>query len=205
MIWGALGLAACGGLAADGDELEEAERCTAVGPCAPATGYGDAASRVLTRGITPDGQGPGLAPPGAGNGPAAAPEAGVGSVCGAPSAAADGAATESVAVGEVSLTENPGCGAGNLCLTRARSPGIECSTAAPGPDGACPDERVVPIPPSLAPALPELDRVCTCRCGGYDEGAEYCACPVGMTCRELIRSLGTNGAALAYAGSYCLY
>ncbi|HTV25015.1 MAG TPA: hypothetical protein VMG12_40255, partial [Polyangiaceae bacterium] len=66
------------------------------------------------------------------------------------------------------------------------------------------DDELVPVPPVLAPELPVVDRVCTCRCNGGPAGTN-CSCPTGMECRELITSSGVNGAAADYVGSYCLY
>lgn len=200
-----LAFGGCGGLAADGHGPDGVTPCPPGQTCAGSAIDGDAEPRRPARDGTPAeeaaeelGRGPAAA---AGLEPGVAPGGRVGSACEAPSAADERG--ESVTVGEVSLAESEGCGVGNLCLARAQPGEATCSTAS-GAGGVCPDERILPIPPALAPVAPR-GRVCTCRCGGFDEGAEYCSCPAGMTCRELIRTLGTNGAALAYAGSYCLY
>jgi hypothetical protein len=115
---------------------------------------------------------------------------------------------ERVTIGEIVLEASGNCGAGHLCLMWAGADG-SCLVS---DDSGCGvldrDDEFVPVPPVLAPALPELDRVCTCRCGG-GEGAsgagQYCSCPEGMSCRELIRSSGVNGAAAEFVGSYCLH
>jgi hypothetical protein len=199
ILCGGLTLAGCGGLAADGEVLAEPEPCPRGDACAQAILDGEA-----------DGQAP--RPDGASVRRSTAPrtpeahaESGVGEAC-EPAPADDGAETDSVSVGELSLSETASCGRSKVCLTRAQPNENACSTATLGPDGeACPEQRVVPVPPQLAPALPPLERLCTCRCGGFEQGAEYCSCPAGMSCRELIRTVGTNGAARDYAGSYCLY
>jgi hypothetical protein len=196
ILCGALAFAGCGGLAADGEALAEPEPCPGGGACAQAT---------------LDGKADGQAPRADGSSVRRStlpktPEAQTGSRIGAacePTPADDGVETDSVAVGELSLSENASCGPSNVCLTRAQPDENACSALGPG--DACPEHRVVPVPPPLAPALPALENLCTCRCGGFDPGAEYCSCPAGMSCRELIRTVGTNGAARDYAGSYCLY
>lgn len=198
ILWGALALAGCGGLAADGAVLAEPEECAPGGVCAPATLDGEADGHAAHGGAA---HVESTAPVRPADAP---PESRLGAPCEPPSAD-DGVGADSVAVGELSLSQGGSCGANNLCLTRARPEESACSTAALGPDGVCPDQRVVPIPPSLAPALPPLEGLCTCHCGGFEQGAEYCTCPGGMSCRELIRTLGTNGAARDYAGSYCVY
>jgi len=47
---------------------------------------------------------------------------------------------------------------------------------------------------------------CSCRCanadGNTDDGARYCECPSGFTCRKLIDNLGLGSEQLA--GSYCI-
>jgi hypothetical protein len=47
---------------------------------------------------------------------------------------------------------------------------------------------------------------CSCRCanaeGSTDDGARYCECPSGFTCRKLIDNLGLGSTQLA--GSYCI-
>jgi hypothetical protein len=43
---------------------------------------------------------------------------------------------------------------------------------------------------------------CSCRCGGQDPAANYCDCPSGFECAELIQDLGLGSDQLA--GSYCI-
>lgn len=201
----ALALAGCGGLAADGDGVAEASvPCLPGGACAEATHDGDGDSRVFTGHDRRDARAGAVngAPLAMVNAPDAPTERRLGGPCESPPLG-DGVEAESVAVGELSLSES--CGAGYVCLTRARPDESACASAALGADDSCPDQHVVPIPPPLAPPLPPLEGLCTCRCDGFGGGADYCSCPTGMTCRELIRTLGTNGAARDYAGSYCLY
>jgi hypothetical protein len=195
ILCGALAFAGCGGLAADGGVLAEPEPCPGDGACALATVDGEA------EGQAPRVDGASVPRSTMPRSPEAHAQSRLGEAC-QPAPADDGA--DSVSVGELSFSENASCGPSNVCLTRAQPDENDCSTATLGPDGACPEQRVVPVPPQLAPALPPLERLCTCRCGGFEEGAEYCSCPAGMSCRELIRTVGTNGAARDYAGSYCL-
>jgi hypothetical protein len=89
----------------------------------------------------------------------------------------------------------------------------------PGTSGATEDDAIsVPVSPQYyqrsAKASPERtgqgpveDSVyCSCRCanakGSTDDGARYCECPSGFTCRKLIDDLGLGSAQLA--GSYCI-
>jgi hypothetical protein len=98
------------------------------------------------------------------------------------------------------------CGSKGVCLVhdfqgRATCPSGQaeegiCST----PDG---EPVVVPVPPQLADRPAEQAMVCSCRCDGPDANADYCACPSGMRCVELIVSQGR--ATDDYAGSYCIY
>lgn len=171
-----LALGSCGGLAADGrDELE------------PAREPGSSPAAF----VEPRDRGPGMPP---------APSApGVGDAC---EPSSEGA--ERVVIGELVLEASGDCGAGHLCLMRAGvDPACALSTDSPGCAAMDRDDELVPVPPSLAPALPAPGRVCTCRCAGG--GDDDCRCPEGMACRELIRSAGANGAAADFVGSYCLY
>lgn len=59
----------------------------------------------------------------------------------------------------------------------------------------------VAVPPQLMDRPPEGAVYCSCRCDGPDVDAEYCTCPEGMHCAELIEDTGTNPGA---AGSYCV-
>jgi hypothetical protein len=184
--------------------LAEPEECAPGEACAQATLDGEADGHAAHGGAANVGSAANVRSGAPVRPPAAPPESRIGAPCEPPSAD-DGVGADSVAVGELSLSEGGSCGANNLCLTRARPDESACSSAALGPDRVCPDQQVVPIPPSLAPALPPVEGLCTCHCGGFEQGAEYCTCPAGMSCRELIRTLGTNGAARDYAGSYCVY
>jgi len=214
-LWmaGVLALGSCGGLAADGHEPDAESRgsdCTqeeCPGGLAEMDGVpegerwpepergGDGARRP--NGAAPESGGPGPAE--------VAPSLpGVGDACGpGPSQ------RERVTIGEIVLEASGNCGAGHLCLMWANAdPPCQVSTDDPSCGVLDRDDEFVPVPPALAPAPPELDRVCTCRCegsAGTRGDGEYCSCPEGMSCRELIRSSGVNGAAAEFVGSYCLY
>ncbi len=47
---------------------------------------------------------------------------------------------------------------------------------------------------------------CSCRCGNIDgktdDGAEYCACPSGFTCSQLVTSIGEKNDTTS--GAYCI-
>jgi hypothetical protein len=207
-LWvaGALALGSCGGLAADGREPGAESRgsgCTqeeCPGGLADADGAlegerwpepeRDADEPRRTQGSAPSAEAVPSMP-------------GVGDACGPGPAQG-----ERVTIGEIVLDASGNCGAGHLCLMWAGADTACLVSDDPGCGVLDRDDEFVPVPPVLAPTLPELDRVCTCRCGGGEgpSGAgEYCSCPQGMSCRELIRSSGVNGAAAEFVGSYCLY
>lgn len=190
---GVLALGSCGGLAADGrDELTPEPE--------PQPGGASPPTFIEPDHTEPDHSEPDYNAPGTPRAAPSAPDAPrVGDVC---EPGSEG--VERVVIGEIVLEASAHCGAGRVCLMRAGDdPECALSTDTPG----CPvldrDDEFVPVPPSLAPGRPPLDRVCTCRCAGGD--GDQCQCPEGMACRELIRSAGANGAAADFVGSYCLY
>lgn len=209
-IAGALALGSCGGLAADGHEPGAGAQG---GDCTQEdcpSGLADADGALEGERWPEPEQGggearrPGDAEPESGGPGSVEAVPGAGDACG-PSPSQ----SERVTIGEIVLEASGNCGAGHLCLMWA-SADSACllSTDAPGCGVLDRDDELVPVPPALAPARPALDRVCTCRCGGPGgtrDGGEFCSCPEGMSCRELIRSSGVNGAAAEFVGSYCLY
>lgn len=67
--------------------------------------------------------------------------------------------------------------------------------------GAITTEAVeVAVTPQLTTRRAEDVVHCSCRCAGPDPNAEYCACPNGMECVELVAALGRDD----FAGSYCI-
>jgi len=201
---GVLALGSCGGLAADGPSriVTDAEG----GPAADVGSGLDDGRTFDSEGAGAAGD-PGFVEPDTGGGGArpgamAAGVPSVGEACGLDS---DGG--ERVTIGEIVLEASGNCGAGHLCLMWASSVDSACPVATDGTGCAVldRDDELVPVPPQLAPAPPAMDRVCTCRCDGPRGYGEYCSCPEGMSCRELIASSGVNGAAADFLGSYCLY
>jgi hypothetical protein len=204
-------IAACGGLAEDGRRLGlDAAACEAGQTCADERrARDDPSPEARARGARTSG---GAIP--------STPASGSGTEIGTderpsessprvgdPCEIGSGVGPERIAVGNVVLEMNGSCGAGVLCLMRAPHEAGTCD-AELGSVGACQAPAkgdVVPVPPSLAPAPPPVDGVCSCRCDGLDRAEAYCACPADMTCRDLIVSSGVNGAARAYLGSYCVY
>lgn len=74
----------------------------------------------------------------------------------------------------------------------------------PGSDGLDRGEPIeVPVDPWLASRSAENSVYCSCRCDGPDPGADYCECPSGYACAELVPELGELGSA-NLAGSYCV-
>jgi hypothetical protein len=73
--------------------------------------------------------------------------------------------------------------------------------------GSCLTSEGAPI---SAPVQAQLESrpadrrvICSCRCDGPDRNADYCSCPRGMQCEELITPRADQGD--PYAGSYCTY
>jgi hypothetical protein len=105
---------------------------------------------------------------------------------------------------EVNIEDGGSCGSKGACLVhdfqgRATCPSGQaeegvCSTT----DG---EPVVVPVAPQLPDRPAEQAMVCSCRCDGPDRNANYCSCPSGMRCIELIQGQATDD----YAGSYCVY
>jgi hypothetical protein len=58
------------------------------------------------------------------------------------------------------------------------------------------------VQPQLESRPAERRVICSCRCDGPDRNADYCSCPRGMLCEDLIPSQDGNE---PYAGSYCTY
>lgn len=61
----------------------------------------------------------------------------------------------------------------------------------------------VPVAPQLLARTAENTVYCSCRCKGPDPNANYCECPSGYECSELVKELGLPGRA-QLAGSYCI-
>jgi len=63
------------------------------------------------------------------------------------------------------------------------------------------------VNPNLVDRLPEKAVYCSCRCanadGSTDDGANYCECPDGFTCEQLVASIG-NVSSEQLAGGYCI-
>lgn len=211
-IAGALALGSCGGLAADGKSPAGAALADCAGEgCSEELGAGaergsgsagvdGAAGR---RGfVEPDGEGGGADGAGSRAGETR-PLGSTGEPC---RTGAEGG--ERTTIGEIVLEASGNCDSGHLCISWASGVDDACpATASAGCGVVDRDDELVPVPPALAPARPAVDRVCTCRCDGGESraNADYCVCPEGMQCRELIASSGVNGAAGEFVGSYCLY
>ena len=65
------------------------------------------------------------------------------------------------------------------------------------------DEIKVPVAPQLLERNAQDTVYCSCRCKGPDPNANYCECPSGYECAELVKELGLPGRA-QLAGSYCI-
>lgn len=124
------------------------------------------------------------------------------------SASEDDARFSGFAPGEVNVEPAERCGRRNVCLVngfqgrvscpegQTRGGGSTCTT----PEGAPID---VDVPPQLETRPADEAVICSCRCDG-PQRADYCKCPSGMRCEELI--FGTPGEGFdEYIGSYCVY
>lgn len=60
----------------------------------------------------------------------------------------------------------------------------------------------VPVQPQLLARRTEDAVYCSCRCDGPDKNANYCECPSGFVCEELVSDLGLGRDQLV--GSYCV-
>lgn len=65
------------------------------------------------------------------------------------------------------------------------------------------DAITVPVAPQLLDRTAQDTVYCSCRCKGPDPNANYCECPSGYECSELVKELGLPGRA-QLAGSYCI-
>jgi len=93
---------------------------------------------------------------------------------------------------------------------RCRVPGTNGTHClnAEGFPAACPgatniDDIKVAVPPQLLQRSAQDTVYCSCRCKGPDPNANYCECPSGYECSELVKELGLPGRA-QLAGSYCI-
>lgn len=86
---------------------------------------------------------------------------------------------------------------GKHCLD-ANGQQVEC-TGNPGNI----DAITVPVAAQLLDRTAQDTVYCSCRCKGPDPNANYCECPSGYECSELVKELGLPGRA-QLAGSYCI-
>jgi hypothetical protein len=112
-------------------------------------------------------------------------------------------------LGEVNVEERgSSCGRELLCIVNRFQGRATCPEGQSQSEiGACSTPAGEPV---VVPVLPQLESrpadrhvICSCRCDGPDRNADYCSCPRGMICEELIVDQG--GVLGDYAGSYCTY
>jgi hypothetical protein len=102
------------------------------------------------------------------------------------------------------------CADGNPCVVNHFQGRVTCpggQTGEPG-DPTCLTPEGVPVDvrvrPNLPDRLPEVASICSCRCAGPDR-ANYCSCPRGMRCEELIPPSPVLSEEPGLIGSYCVY
>jgi hypothetical protein len=99
--------------------------------------------------------------------------------------------------------------------TGAASPGAKAACALPGGDptkdtdkitGRPNDPQGATVPPQCVDRKADLTVYCSCRCanidGKTDDGANYCTCPDGFECKQLVTSIGAGDTGLT--GAYCI-
>ncbi|HTM46523.1 MAG TPA: hypothetical protein VL137_16300 [Polyangiaceae bacterium] len=80
--------------------------------------------------------------------------------------------------------------------------GVDHSERCRIPGGTATELVQVPVVPQLKKRRAESTVYCSCRCAGPDKNANYCDCPGGFVCEELITNLGLGKEQLT--GSYCV-
>jgi len=81
------------------------------------------------------------------------------------------------------------------------------SCQVPDRDGSRWEDRIIPpVEPQLVERQADDAVYCSCRCGPpegqSDKGANFCECPSGFQCKELVEDLGLGKGNLA--GKYCI-
>lgn len=114
--------------------------------------------------------------------------------------------------GQVEDPEAPDSGLATCMGTAEHRQSAEClpggtlhraSCQVPDRDGARWEDRIIPpVLPQLRERRAEDTVYCSCRCAGPDSDADYCDCPSGFDCRQLVDDLGIGREQLA--GSYCV-
>ena len=96
----------------------------------------------------------------------------------------------------------------------AAPPGAKEACAVPGGDPTNAADQINPMDPKTGAAVQSqcLDRLasatvyCSCRCanleGRTDDGSNYCTCPDGFVCSQLVTSIGAGDTGLT--GAYCI-
>lgn len=116
--------------------------------------------------------------------------------------------------GQVEDPSATGSGLSTCMGTQANRTSPEClpggtlhraSCQVPDRDGARWEDRIVPPVEAQLKRRQASDTVyCSCRCKGPngETGSDYCDCPSGFDCKELVEDLGIGREQLA--GSYCI-
>lgn len=76
------------------------------------------------------------------------------------------------------------------------------AVGAPGYESAQSAEIQEVVSPQLKERVANQTVYCSCRCAGADPDANYCSCPSGFECEELLTDVGLGSEQLA--GSYCI-
>ena len=104
-------------------------------------------------------------------------------------------------------TNTPKC-RGEVCLVAYFQGRQSCPYGQEEPSAGCKttdgtQDVTEPVPPQLE-GRPANDAVyCSCRCAGPDPNGDYCECPTGFDCEELIPAVFESDPT-GIAGSYCV-
>lgn len=93
-----------------------------------------------------------------------------------------------------------------LCLVNHFRGRVSCPTGAACEVPGTHDAVTATTPPQCADRGADATVYCSCRCaneaGETNDGANYCSCPDGFTCEQLVPKIGSRNEGLT--GGYCI-